>query len=68
VAVKGWAQDCPYTYMHDMAAGQYKLPWGVQVTDGTSCGFAAPTRGYAGPQTTADALLPHASDLLNKAT
>jgi formamidase len=22
VAVKGGAQDCPYTYMHDMAAGQ----------------------------------------------
>jgi formamidase len=56
VAVKGGAQDCPYTYMHDMAAGQYKLPWSVQVTDGSSCGFAAPTRSYAGPQTAADRL------------
>ena len=43
VAVKGGAQDCPYTYMHDMAAGRYRLPWSddVQVTDGTSCGFDA---------------------------
>jgi hypothetical protein len=31
VAVKGGAQDCPYTYMHDMAAGRYKLPWKVEV-------------------------------------
>jgi formamidase len=50
VAVKGGAMDCPYTFMHDMVAGRYKLPWeaSVQVTDGTSCGFAAPTRSYAG--------------------
>lgn len=46
VAVKGGAQDCPYTYMHDMAAGRYQLPWKVDVTNGTSCGFAAPTRSY----------------------
>jgi formamidase len=50
VAVKGGAQDCPYTYMHDMAAGRYQLPWTVQVTDGTSCGFAPPTRSYRGPE------------------
>jgi formamidase len=50
VAVKGGAQDCPYTYMHDMAAGRYQLPWKVQVTDGTSCGFDAPTRHYKGPE------------------
>ncbi len=52
VAVKGGAQDCPYTYMTDMAAGRYQLPWNdtVQVTDGTSCGFDAPTRHYAGPE------------------
>ena len=50
VAVKGGAQDCPYTYMHDMAAGTYKLPWEVDVTDGSSCGFAPPTRSYQGPQ------------------
>jgi formamidase len=48
VAVKGGAQDCPYTYMHDMAAGRYRLPWRVEVTDGTRCGFDAPTRNYIG--------------------
>jgi formamidase len=49
VAVKGGAQDCPYTYMRDLAAGKYRLPWDkeVLVTDGTSCGFPAPTRVYA---------------------
>jgi formamidase len=50
VAVQGGAQDCPYTYMHDMAKGQYKLPWQVEVTDGTSCGFDAPTRKYHGAE------------------
>jgi formamidase len=50
VAVQGGAQDCPYTYMHDMAAGTYKLPWQVKVTDGTGFGFAAPTRSYVGPE------------------
>lgn len=50
VAVKGGAGDCPYTYMHDLAAGRYRLPWEdeVAVTDGTSCGFAAPERLYRG--------------------
>lgn len=49
VAVKGGAQDCPYTYMHDLAKGAYRLPWEADVVhvDGTSCGFAAPTRGYS---------------------
>jgi len=49
VAVKGGARDCPYTFMQDMVAGRYSVPWEkeVQVTDGTSCGFAAPTREYA---------------------
>ncbi|MEP4434275.1 MAG: formamidase [Hyphomicrobiales bacterium] len=47
-AVKGGAQDCPYTFMQDMVVGNYKLPWedGVKVTDGTSCGFPEPTRAY----------------------
>jgi formamidase len=47
-AVAGGAQDCPYTFMHDMVAGTYKLPWEhtVKVTDGTSSGFAKPTRKY----------------------
>ncbi|MBE7635271.1 formamidase [Sneathiella sp. P13V-1] len=50
VAVKGGAQDCPYTYMHDLAAGKYRLPWeeDVKVTDGTSCGFEAPVRTFKG--------------------
>ena len=45
-AVKGGATDCPYTYMHDLVAGRYRLPWEEQVvhTDGTSCGFPPPTR------------------------
>ena len=51
VAVKGGAQDCPYTYMHDMVAGKYRLPWehSVKIVDGTSCGFAAPERTYLAP-------------------
>ena len=45
---EGRRRDCPYTYMHDLAAGRYRLPWEdeVKVTDGTSCGFPAPTRRY----------------------
>jgi len=45
VAVKGGAQDCPYTYMTDLADGQYRLPWEdkVKTTDGTDFGFPAPT-------------------------
>jgi formamidase len=48
VAVKGGAQDCPYTFMHDMVNGRYKLPWDatIQVRDGTSCGFAPPQRSW----------------------
>jgi formamidase len=47
-AVKGGAQDCPYTYMQDLVAGRYRLPWEAEVvhTDGTSCGFPVPTRRY----------------------
>ena len=49
VAVKGGAGDCPYTFMHDLVAGRYTLPWeaSVKVTDGTGCGFEVPTRTYA---------------------
>jgi formamidase len=51
-AVLGGAQDCPYSYMHDLVAGRYRLPWEADVkeTDGTSCGFAKPTRRYVTPQ------------------
>ena len=47
-AVKGGAMDCPYTFMQDMVAGAYTLPWEkeVLITDGTSCGIPAPTREY----------------------
>jgi formamidase len=50
VAVAGGARDCPYTYMQDLLGGRYRLPWEneVRVTDGTSCGFAPPTRLYQG--------------------
>jgi formamidase len=50
VAVKGGATDCPYTYMHDLVAGRYRLPWEDEVvhTDGTSCGFAPPERVFGG--------------------
>ena len=50
VAVAGGARDCPYTYMRDLAAGCYRLPWEnqVRVTDGTACGFAPPMRLYQG--------------------
>jgi formamidase len=52
VAVQGGAQDCPYTFMQDMVAGRYRLPWdgAVQVRDGTPCGFDAPTRSYRGAE------------------
>lgn len=48
VAVAGGAQDCPYTYMTDLAAGKYRLPWedDVKVTDGTGFGFPKPSRHY----------------------
>jgi formamidase len=48
VAVLGGAQDCPYTYMNDLVAGDYTLPWEskVEFTDGTSCGFPIPNRTF----------------------
>ena len=47
-AVAGGAGDCPYTFMQDLVANKYRLPWEdeVQVTDGTSCGFPKPVRRY----------------------
>jgi formamidase len=50
VAVNGGAGDCPYTYMRDLVGERYRLPWEerVQVTDGTSCGYARPNRRYLG--------------------
>ena len=51
-AVKGGAQDCPYTFMKDLVAEKYTLPWEeeVKVKDGTSCGFAVPDRLYKGSE------------------
>lgn len=48
VAVQNGAQDCPYTFMQDLVARRYRLPWEdtVIVTDGTSCGFLPPVRFY----------------------
>ena len=50
VAVLGGAQDCPYTFMHDMVAGRYRLPWEDHVIhrDGTAYGFPIPNRTYQG--------------------
>ena len=47
-AVAGGAQDCPYSYMTDLAAGRYRLPWEdqVQVTDGTGFGIERPVRRF----------------------
>ncbi|MGA7326923.1 MAG: formamidase [Rhodomicrobium sp.] len=57
VAVKGGAMDCPYTYMRDLAAGRYRLPWeaDVKIADGTSCGFPVPVRHYEPEATSAPA-------------
>jgi formamidase len=50
VAVDGGARDCPYTYMHDLVAGRYRLPWEdeVKIRDGSSFGFPASKRAYHG--------------------
>jgi len=48
VAVKGGAADCPYTFMTDLVAGRYQLPWEDEVehVDGTAFGFEPPSRLY----------------------
>ena len=47
-AVAGGAGDCPYTFMQDLVAGGYRLPWEDDVVhkDGTACGFPKPSRRY----------------------
>ena len=44
VAKAGGATDCPYTYMQDLCAGRYRVPWDdeVTVTDGCRFGFPPP--------------------------
>jgi len=34
--------------MRDLLNGKYRLPWEdeVEITDGSSCGFAIPNRAY----------------------
>jgi formamidase len=48
VAVQGGAGDCPYSFMQDLVAERYHLPWenDVKVVDGTGCGFPKPSRRY----------------------
>jgi formamidase len=48
VAVKGGAGDCPYSFMQDLVAERYRLPWetDIKVVDGTGFGFPKPTRLY----------------------
>jgi formamidase len=47
-AVAGGAGDCPYTFMQDLVAGRYRLPWEDEVVhkDGAAYGFPKPTRRY----------------------
>jgi formamidase len=49
VAVAGGARDCPYTFMQDLVASRYRLPWEDDVVhrDGSSCGFPPPSRAYS---------------------
>ena len=44
----GGAGDCPYTFMQDLVAGRYRLPWEDEVVhkDGTAYGFPKPSRRY----------------------
>ena len=59
VAVQGGAQDCPYTYMHDMVAGRYRLPWerrGDRRHRLRLCRADAPLQGPRGPPAVPDAL------------
>lgn len=53
VAVAGGAQDCPYTYMKDLVAGRYRVPWEdrVEITDGTTMGYGSPRDTGSTPPT-----------------
>lgn len=43
-AVAGGVGDCPYTFMQDLVAGNYAVPWEAEVehVDGTGAGWGAP--------------------------
>ena len=47
-AVDGGAPDAPYSFMHDLVNGRYRLPWedSVKVKDGTHSGFSKPQRKF----------------------
>ena len=47
-AVEGGAPDAPYSFMHDLVNGRYRLPWedSVKVKDGTHSGFSKPQRKF----------------------
>lgn len=46
VAVEGGATDCPYTYMQDLVAGRYRVPWEdeVKIKDGVALGYSPPRK------------------------
>ena len=50
-AVAGGAGDCPYTYMHDLVAGRYRLPGRTRCRSRTARPAASPrpTRRYGEP-------------------
>lgn len=52
-ALAGGATDCPYTYMSDLVAGRYRVPWedAVQIVDGTSEGYGPPRPAGSGVDT-----------------
>lgn len=45
-AVKGGEKDCGLTYIKDLAAGKYKLPWEdkIEIKDGSIYGYKVPTK------------------------
>ena len=53
-AVVGGVRDCPYTFMQDLVAGEYEVPWESEVrhTDGTAAGWGLPetVRARTGPK------------------
>ncbi len=46
--VDGGAGDCHYTYMRNLVAGSYRLPWEDEVVDKyrSNCGLPSPDRRY----------------------
>ena len=59
-AVAGGAGDCPYTFMQDLVAGKYRLPWEDEVrhVDGTRAAFQSRTAVMASGSTTRRSKMP----------